>query len=451
MDLDTLVNFLLVLLFVLIGGLFAGTEMAIVNLRESQIRRFEAAGPRGQRIARLVRNPNLFLAAVQIGVTVAGFFSSAYGASTIAPDLVPWFESLGLAEGPASTLALIVMTLLIAYLSLVLGELAPKRLAMQNAVGVTRMVAPPLNAFSRLMRPVIWLLSRSTNVVVRLLGGDPHAYTEAVSAEEIRTMVSTSEAIAEGHRRILQDVFDAAERTVVEVMRPRPQVNFLAADDTVAEALTALRELPNSRFPVYGEDRDDILGFVHLRDLLRTADPDHVTVGAVTRPILLFPGTVHVLRALAQMRRGGHQIAIVVDEYGGTDGIVTLEDLLEEVVGEIYDEYDISRQPEDSVNRAGGVYEVDGGLIVQEFSQLTGIPLPDDGSYQTVAGFVMAQLGRVARAGDRVELLGHAFDVVQVEKRRIGRVRVTPLAPAAGEVAGDPASAGTSVRRGRGA
>jgi len=446
MDLDTVANLLLVLLFVLIGGVFAGTEMAIVNLRESQIRAFENAGARGQRIARLVRNPNLFLAAVQIGVTVAGFFSSAFGASTLAPDLVPGLMSLGLSEGGATTTALVLMTLLIAYLSLVLGELAPKRLAMQNAAGVTRIVAPPLNAFARLMRPVIWFLSKSTNLVVRLLGGDPRAHTEAVSVEEIRTMVATSEAIAEGHRRILQDVFDAAERTVVEVMRPRTQVIFLAAAETVGEALAAAHGLPVSRYPVYGDDVDDILGFVHLRDLLRAPDQDHTTVGELVRPVPVFPGTVHVLRALAQMRRGSHQIAIVVDEYGGTDGIVTLEDLLEEVVGEIYDEYDVSRQPEDSVNRAGGVFEVDGGLIVQEFSQLTGIPLPDDGSYQTVAGFVMSRLGRVAKAGDAVDALGHTFAVMGVEKRRIGRVRVTPHVPPAGDT-GPATGAGKDVTR----
>src|SRR5659263_211642 len=357
MDLTTLANFLLVVLFVIIGGVFAGTEMAIVNLRESQIKQFETSGPRGQRIAELVRNPNRFLAAVQIGVTVAGFFSSAYGASTIAPDLVPWLRSLGLSAGLAGTASLVLMTLVIAYLSLVLGELAPKRLAMQNAVGMTRVVAPPLNAFARLMRPVIWLLSKSTNAVVRLLGGDPHAYTEAVSVEEIRTMVSSREGIAEGE---------------------------------------------------------------------------------VARPILMFPGTVQVLRALAQMRREGQQIAIVVDEYGGTDGIVTLEDLLEEVVGEIYDEYDNSRQPESSADREGGVYEVDGGLILQEFAQLTGITLPDNGSYQTVGGFVMAQLGRVACPGNHVEVSGHVLAVVDVERRRIGRVRVTRVQPvdaAAGSVA----------------
>ena len=425
MDLETLANLLLVVVFVLIGGVFAGTEMAIVNLRESQVRRFEQSGPRGERIAALVRNPNLFLSAVQIGVTVAGFLSSAYGASTIAPDLVPGLVRAGLSEGAAVTVALVGMTLVIAYLSLVLGELVPKRLAMQNAERMTRIVAPPLGAFARLMRPVIWLLSASTNLVVRLLGGDPHAHAEAVSVEEIRAIVTSSEDLTEGHQRILQDVFDAAERTVVEVMRPRVEVNFMAAAQTVREALASMRGLPNSRYPVYREDTDDIVGFVHVRDLLGVQQPDGVMVGDVARPILLFPGTVHVLRALTRMRKGGHQIAMVVDEYGGTDGIVTLEDLLEEIVGEIYDEYDLSRQPEDLVLDRDGVGEVDGRLILQEFAQLTGIGLPDDGSYETVGGFIMSRLGRVARAGDVVGGPGFELQVLDIERQRIGRIRVS--------------------------
>ncbi len=399
--------------------------MAIVNLRQSQVEQIEASGPRGEKIGRLVRNPNTFLSAVQIGVTLAGFLSSAYGASQIAPAFEPWLVStFGLSAGAANTVALIGMTLIIAYLSLVFGELVPKRLAMQNAVRMTKVVAPPLNAFASLMRPVIWLLSVSTNLVVRLLGGDPNAHKEAVSAEEIRSMVTTSDAISEANRSILQDVFDAAERTLVEVMRPRTEVNFLDGDDTIEEALHAAHGMPNSRYPVYGDDADDILGFVHLRDLMRVEKPSSTTVRAVTRPIVMFPGTVHVLRAINLMRAGGHQIAIVVDEYGGTDGIVTMEDLMEEIVGDIYDEYDVSVEPEDSVLKSAGVVEVDGGLILQEFEAHTGIDLPDDGSYQTVGGYIMSRLGRVASEGDVVSVPGYQLSVVAVDRNRIARVRI---------------------------
>lgn len=428
MDADTLANIGLVFLFVLIGGVFAGTEMAMVNIRPSQLEAMEASGRRGRKAAALARDPNLFLSAVQIGVTVAGFASSAYGASNIAPDLVPWLMSLGLGESAAGTVALIGMTLVIAYLSLVLGELVPKRLAMQNAVKLATAAGPVLNGFAILMRPVIWFLSKSTNVVVRLLGGNPNEYTEAVSAEEIRSMVTSSEALAASNRAILQDVFDAAERTLVEVMRPRTEVNFLDGDDTIDTALHAAHGLPNSRYPVYGHDADDIIGFVHIRDLIRVSDKRHTTtVRDITRPIVMFPGTVHVLRAINLMRADGDQIAIVVDEYGGTDGIVTMEDLLEEIVGEIYDEYDTTPEPEDSTHHTEEVFVVDGGLILQEFESATGIDLPDDGSYQTVAGFVMAQLGRVGDVDDVVEIPGHTLQIVEMDRNRIARVRVSPV------------------------
>ncbi len=426
MDPTTLVNLGLVLLFVLIGGLFAGTEMAIVNLRESQITRLADSGPRGRRTAEMVRNPNQFLSAVQIGVTVAGFFSSAYGASTIAPDLAPLLAGIGIPDAVASTVALVVMTLIIAYLSLVLGELVPKRLAMQNAMAMTRIVGPPLVVFGRLMRPVIWLLSVSTNAVIRLLGGDPHVNREAVSTEEIRAMVSSSEELDALDRKVLHDVFEAAERTVVEVMKPRPDVEFVEATATIAEVRAQVRHLQYSRYPVTGEDYDDVRGFFHVRDLLHVDDPETTTAAQIVREMPALPGTVEVLSALSRMRAGGHQIALVVDEYGGTDGIVTMEDLLEELVGEIYDEYDAALTVDDAVHRDGETSEVDGGLILQEASQQTGVELPDEGGYETVGGLVMALLGRIPEAGDSVTTEDAELTVVAMDDRRVARVRIEP-------------------------
>ena len=436
MDITALANSGLVLLFVLIGGLFAGTEMAIVNLREAQIQKLEESGERGRSTARLVRDPNLFLSAVQIGVTVAGFFSSAYGASTIAPSIAPLLVDAGLSEGVAGTAALIGMTLVIAFLSLVLGELVPKRLAMQNALAMTRIVGPPLNVFGRLMRPVIWLLSVSTNLVVRLLGGDPHANREAVSAEEIRSMVRSTDALEEAESRVLADVFDASERTAVEVMRPRHQVDFLEGEMTVAEARESIRDTGHSRYPVTGENVDDVIGFAHVRDLLLAGVPDGTQLASLVRPIEHIPGTVEVLQALNRMRAQADQIAVVVDEYGGTDGIVTLEDLLEELVGEIYDEFDreaLAGADPDHPDVIDG--SVDGGLILQEFEAQTGIPLPDTGGYETVGGFVMAELARIPQVGDTVEVDGGLLEVTAVDERRVQTVRITPTVPAAREEA----------------
>lgn len=434
MDNSTIVNILLVLLFVAVGGVFAGTEMAIVSLRESQVKRIERSGRKGARTAALVRDPNLFLSAVQIGVTVAGFFSSAYGASTLAPDVAPVLERAGLSTAAAETAALIGMTLVIAYLSLVLGELVPKRLAMQRSVGFTKILAPPLSVFAKLMRPVIWLLSVSTNVVVRLVGGDPHAVTEEVSAEEIREMVVDTRGIGAVSRSILTDVFEAGERRLAEVMRPRPDVIFLDGTLPVTEAYRTALALPHSRYPVLGASVDDVLGFVHIRDLVvADRDGDGVidapprTLQDVVRPIPFLPETNHVLRTLQAMRKDGHHIALVVDEYGGTAGIVTLEDLVEELVGEIYDEFDAGvREHEDTVLREGGAVLVDGGLIIQEVPVEAGLVIPE-GHYETVGGFVMDRLGRVARPADVVDVDGYRLEVLAVDRSRVERVRITRL------------------------
>lgn len=430
MDSQTLVNLGLVLLFVLIGGVFAGTEMAIVSLRDGQVRKIEASGARGERIGELVRNPNQFLSAVQIGVTVAGFFSSAYGGSTIAPDLVPVLTGWGVPDGMADTLALVVMTLLIAYLSLVFGELVPKRLAMQRAATFTRILAPPLGAFARVVRPVIWLLSVSTNFVVRLLGGDPNAASEEMSTEEVREIIEGHQGLRPYSRRILTDVFRAHERNVDRVMRPRTEVQFLSGDQTVAELYDTLRTSSHSRFPVTGRSVDDILGFVHIRDALAVPQDawPSTRIAELTRPIVALPGSLHVLPAMSRLRTEKQQIALVVDEYGGTDGIVTMEDLIEEVVGEIYDEYDAGTDPEDATLRRGESLDVDGGLNIEEFEDLTGVESSSE-NYDTVAGLVLERLGRLAEVGDTVEHEGLCIEVLSMDGMRIERVRVTSVGP----------------------
>lgn len=426
MDSNTLLNALLVLVFVLVGGVFAGTEMAIVNLREGQIKRIEESGASGAKTAKLVRNPNLFLSAVQIGVTLAGFFSSAYGASTLAPDLAPLLVNIGVPEGTADTLALIGMTLVIAYLSLVLGELAPKRLAMQRAVGFTRVLAPPLNLFAKLMRPVIWLLSVSTNFVVKLVGGDPDATTEEYTAAELRQLVQDTPDLHQEHRKILSDAFTAGDRLIEEVKQPRTDVEFLPESMPLSAAGRIVRNLPYTRYPVYRESVDDVIGFVHIRDLLTHEGSGEEIIGVLTRPILGLPGSKKILPTLTQMRREGHHIALVVDEYGGTDGIVTLEDLVEELVGEIYDEYDDERADSSTAHTLdlGGAVELDGGLIIEEASTQIGGDLPDDGHYETLAGLVLDRLGKLPNSGDAVEVEGFRIEVITMASHRIERVRI---------------------------
>ena len=426
MDGQTLLNCGLVLLFVLIGGVFAATEIALVSLRASQLSTLERAGERGAHVARVARDPNRFLAAVQIGVTVAGLFSASYGGATLAPDLSPAFQQIGMAEPAAEVTALIVLTLAIAYLSLVLGELVPKRLALQKAVGISLAVAPALDRFAALMRPVIWLLSLSTNAMVRALGGDPKATSEELSEDELRELVSTHDALEELERRILADVLAATETTVKEVMQPRGDVAFLAGDLSLAEAAEFVQDLPYSRYPVTDEGFDDVIGFLHVRDLLGVARDDPRSVAEACRRILMLPNSKRLLPSVTTMRQEGIHMAVVVDEYGGTDGIVTLEDLVEELVGDIRDEYDRS-DPGPLLDES----VVDAGMTIEDFAESTGIALPD-GGYETVAGYVIDCLGRIPRVGDRVEMDAWALEVVEMAGTRLTRLRVERDAPGPG-------------------
>jgi putative hemolysin len=423
---DVWLNIVMVVVFVLIGGAFSGAEIALVSLRESQVRAMgENGGRRGKAVQRLLSDPNRFLAAVQVGVTLAGFFSAAFGASTLSQPFADWLVRLGMREGLAGTLAFVLVTIAISYLSLVVGELTPKRLALQRAEGFSLLVAAPLNAIAKLSRPVIWLLSASTNVLVRLLGGDPKASGESISQEELRDLVTAHESLSSDERRLIGEVFRAGDREVREVMTPRTEVDFLEASMTASRAAKQVSDSSHSRYPVVGRDEDDVLGFVHVRDLFLPNHPAGraATVGDLVREVKRLPGTAGVLTALSEMRRENQHLAIVVDEYGGTDGIVTLEDLIEEVIGEIYDEYDEDVAGEGD-ERPDGPHEVDGLLNLDDFREVTGLQLPE-GPYETVAGYVLAELGRLPVVGDSVEAEGRTLTVLELDGRRIARISVS--------------------------
>jgi putative hemolysin len=435
---DVWLNIVMVIAFVLIGGAFSGAEIALVSLRESQVRALAETGRRGQALNKLLRDPNQFLAAVQVGVTLAGFFSAAFGASTLSTPLADWgVTGLGLSRSLADPLAFVAVTIAISYLSLVVGELTPKRLALQRAEGFSLIVAAPLNAIAKLFRPIIWFLSRSTDLLVRLLGGDPKASGESISQEELRDLVAAHESLSTDERRLIDEVFRAGDREVREVMTPRTEVHFLEASMTASRAAKQVAESSWSRYPVAGRNEDDVVGFVHVRDLLLPNHPAGraATVGDLVREVKQLPGTARVLTALSQMRRENRHFAIVVDEYGGTDGIVTLEDLIEEVIGDIYDEYDADVTT-DSDEPAEGPHDVDGLWNLDDFAEATGLQLPE-GPYETVAGYVLAELGRLPVVGDTVSVEGRTLTVLELDGRRIARISVS----AAPQPEADPADA----------
>lgn len=384
-------DIVLVFVFILIGGVFAAAEMSMVTLRESQVKALASKGKRGQAIARLTANPNNFLSSVQIGVTVSGFLSAAFGGATIADELQPLFERLGVPASVSGPLALVLVTVAISYFSIVIGELTAKRLAMQRAESFALGLAPLVSGISRLARPVIWFLDVSTNALVRLLGGDPRQTKDQVTDDELRAMVGASSTLGVEERTIVDEVFTAGERSLREVMVPRTEVDFLAADMPIQQAYREVRGATHSRYPVADGSNDKIVGFLHVRDLMdvegqaRSGD-----VRSLAREVLFLPETVKILRALSTMRAARSHMAIVRDEYGGTAGIVTIEDLVEELVGDIVDEYD--EDPTDSPHRE--VNEVDGLTTIEEFAELTGFEIPE-GPYDTVAGYVMAQLGHL--------------------------------------------------------
>ncbi len=395
---DVLTNVSLIAVFILIGGTFAAAEMALVSLRDSQVKAMSSRGKRGQAIERLISNPNTFLGAVQIGVTLSGFLSAAFGGATLSRHLSPILQRWGLGEGVADTASLVLITVVISYFSIVLGELTSKRLAMQRAEGFSMALAPMVDAIARAARPILWFLGKSTDVAVRLLGGDPDASREEVTDEELRAMVSGSQTLGAEERQILDEVFDAGERSLREVMVPRTEVDFLPGDMPAYKVIRAVQGAPHSRYPVTDGSSDHVLGFLHVRDLM---DLDHATravpIRQLVRPVLSLPETVRVLRALSDMRRESSHLAIVRDEYGGTSGIVTLEDLVEELVGEISDEYD---EPETD-NGHDSFSDVDGLMTLEEFAEKYGYLL-SEGPYDTVAGYFMARQGRLPSVGDSV-------------------------------------------------
>ena len=443
-------DMLLILVFILIGGVFAAAEMSLVSLRESQLKQLAARGKRGAKVAELAASPNRFLSAEQIGVTLSGFLSAAFGGATLADFLAPVFVRWGVPESIARPLALVAVTIAISYFAIVLGELAAKRLAMQSAEAFAMALAPLVDTIAKAVRPLIWFLGVSTNAIVRLFGGDPNAGREQVTEAEIRALVIGSQSLGIEERNIVDQLFDAGERSLREVMVPRTEVDFLAGSMPAHAALREVQGAPHSRYPVTGQTVDEVLGFLHVRDLMDlTSSTRNAPVSRLVRPVISLPETVKILHALTEMRRTNSQLAIVRDEYGGTAGIVTLEDLVEELVGEIQDEYDVAHV---SIVRMSGAVEVDGLITLEEFGDRTGYELPE-GPYDTVAGYWVAQHGALPEVGDTVRVVvpqvtgrsESTFDmtVTELDGRRAARINIRPAEDDAVEAVAEADGAAT--------
>ena len=409
---------------ILLAALFVAAEIALISLRESQIRQIAGRGKRGARVAKLAENPNRFLAAAQVGVTVCGFLSAALGAERLGGYVIPWLEEKGLSRGLSTTLSIIGVTLVIAYFSLVFGELVPKRLALFRSEEISLASAGLIDVIAKIFRPVIWLLSKSTDFVVRAFGIDPKEDRSQISEEELLDLVAGHAALSDEERDIVEEVFNASERQIHEVMVPRTEVDFMDVSLTVGKAIDLAVDKAHSRYPVIRGSSDEVIGFIHVRDLLDTSLATKETkIIELVRSIIFLPGTKGILPALSEMREQGQHVAIVLDEYGGTDGIVTLEDLVECLIGEIRDEYD-EDEAEVSLESRTGDFEVDGLISIEDLIEQTGLEILD-GPYETASGFVMHHLGRIPREHDVVAVDGLRITVLSMEGKRAGQLLIS--------------------------
>ena len=417
-------SILIVVGLIVTGGLFVAAEIALISLRESQVKQLALRGKRGAIVAKLAANPNRLLGALQVGVTLTGFLSAALGAEKLGVYVIPWLEDLGVPENSAATTSLVGVTLVIAYFSLVFGELVPKRLALFRTEQIALASALFIDFVANLFRPIIWVLSHSTNLIVRLFGIDPKEQRTAISEEELLDLVAGHAALTDEERDIVEEVFNASERQVHEVMVPRTEVDFMDASLTVGKAIALAIEKAHSRYPVVRGSSDEVVGFIHVRDLLDTSlATSNAKIQELARNIMYLPGTKGILPALTEMRKQRQHLAIVLDEYGGTDGIVTLEDLVETLIGDIRDEYD-SDEVEISEESRTGDFEIDGLISLEDLQEDTGVELPE-GPYETASGFVMHYLGRIPVEHDIVGVNGVRITVLSMEGKRAGRLLIS--------------------------
>ncbi|MFE7763873.1 hemolysin family protein [Streptomyces sp. NPDC057438] len=417
---------ILVAALIVLNALFAGTEIAMISLRESQVRRLgRSEGASAARLVRLTEDPNRFLATIQIGITLAGFLASATAAVSLAEPLMP---VLGFAGRAAEPLAIALVTLILTFVTLVAGELAPKRLAMQYAQRWALLAATPLDVLATASRPAVWALSRTTDLVVRLLGGNPREKEQPPSPEELRDMVVSHRGLTTEQRTIISGALEIHERPLRAVLIPRRSVFTLPDDMPAAQARLDLAHSGHSRAPVLRAGQiDEVIGIVHLRDLITSEDSTSVADLAQATPF--FSDFMKVSEALRRLMAARQQFAVVVDEHGSVGGIVTIEDLLEEIVGEIYDETDSDVMTVHT--------QRDGSLVLPGSFPLH--DLPDIGvdvgdldhpPYTTIAGLVLARLGHLPqRPGDSIQLADWTIEITGIHRHAITTVRLLPPRP----------------------
>ncbi len=420
---------LLQLVLIAVNALFAATEIAVISLNETKVRRMAEGGDRkAAKMLRMVTEPTGFLSTIQICITLAGFLGSAFAADNFSDKLVNWLindcEVSGVSPSALDTISVIIITLVLSYFTLVLGELVPKRIAMKRSESIARAVSGLMIAMTAALRPIIWLLTVSTNGVLRLCGIDPEDNAEEVSEEEIIMMLDEGEeagSIESGEKELIKNVFSLNDTTAEDVMVHRSQVAFLKRDDARTTLLNEIAESGYSRFPVYGENIDDIVGILHAKTYLTAQSKgERCEMKDFLMPPRFVHASTHINRILLDMQREHAHMAVVVDDYGGVIGIITLEDILEELVGEIWDESD--EVIENIRERSDGSYDINGSTRLSDMCESIGCSI--DSEADTVGGWVTEMLGGIPESGESFECGGMHVTVESTDERRVLKVNV---------------------------
>lgn len=420
---------LLQLVLIAVNALFAATEIAVISLNETKVRRMAEGGDRkAAKMLRMVTEPTGFLSTIQICITLAGFLGSAFAADNFSDKLVNWLINdcgvSGVSPSALDTISVIIITLVLSYFTLVLGELVPKRIAMKRSESIARAVSGLMIGMTAALRPIIWLLTVSTNGVLRLCGIDPEDNAEEVSEEEIIMMLDEGEeagSIESGEKELIKNVFSLNDTTAEDVMVHRSQVAFLKRDDARTTLLNEIAESGYSRFPVYGENIDDIVGILYAKTYLTAQSRgEQCEMKDFLMPPRFVHASTHINRILLDMQREHAHMAVVVDDYGGVIGIITLEDILEELVGEIWDESD--EVIENIRERSDGSYDINGSTRLSDMCESIGCSI--DSEADTVGGWVTEMLGGIPESGESFECGGMHVTVESTDKRRVLKVNV---------------------------
>ena len=435
-----ILQLMLQVILILLYGFFSGTEIAVVSLNTAKLHRLEEEGNKhAVKLLKLVADPAGFLSAIQVGITFAGYLGSALAAVNLSGYLVTWiYEDLQFTAFSLATLrilAVIVITLILAYFTLVFGELVPKRIAMQKSYEWARAAYAIVSAFAVLMRPFIAFLNVSTNLTLRILHLKTEAQGENVTEEEIRMMVDIGEEkgnIDVNEKEWIQNVFDFDDLSVRRVMTQRTDVLAISLEDTWEEIFHMIEETGRSRFPVYDEDLDDIAGILYARDFLLAAGKgERLPLKDMLRPAYFVPESIHADTLFADMQKKKIHIAVIVDEYGATEGIVTMEDLVEEIVGNIYDEFDPVEEPE-IVALEEDLWKVTGNTTIDDLADKLGIdPEMEETDYDTVGGLIISLLKAIPEDGVSFDVEGYGLHIhvedKDVKDRRIEKAYISKL------------------------